>query len=213
MTQILFYGDSNTWGFVPGSDFERHPYEKRLCGILQKGLGDAYRVIEEALNGRMTAFDDPMNEHKNGLKQLPVILDSHRPLDLVVIMLGTNDMKHYMNLSPLDSAHGIDKLIDVIKLSRCGVKRQCPEIIIVSPVHYVIPTQSFGRVFENAEEKTKNFSMYYREIAERRNVHFFDAASVASPPTSGDGIHLDEDGAKAIATTLINQIEGLFETN
>jgi lysophospholipase L1-like esterase len=210
MKHILFYGDSNTWGFVTGSDFERYPYEKRICGLMQKGLGDDYRVIEEALNGRTTAFDDPMNDDKNGLKQLPLILDKNRPLDLVIMMLGTNDMKHYMHLTPTDSALGINKLIDVIKLSGCGVKRQCPKILLVSPVHYVVPIQSFGRLFEGAVEKSKGYLAAYREISEQRKVFFFDAASVASPPVSGDGIHLNDTGAQLIGEALIDQVRNII---
>lgn len=211
MKHILFYGDSNTWGFVPGTDFERYPYEKRICGILQKCLGENVRVIEEALNGRMTAFDDPMNEQKNGLKQLPLVLDSNRPLDLVIIMLGTNDMKHYMHLSPTDSALGINKLIDVVKLSRCGIKRQCPEILIISPVCYVNSEQAFGRNFDGASDKTKGFKSAYQEICEERKVHFFDAASVAAPPAGGDGVHLDDTGAQAIAEALLGQLVSILE--
>ncbi len=131
MKNYLLFGDSNTWGYVPASDGDRFPFENRISGVLQKRLGSSIRVIEEALNGRMTHWDDPLKPDKNGAKQLPVILDTHRPLDLISIMLGTNDLKHYMRLDPIDSAMGISQLIDTIRESKCGRDGNCPEILAI----------------------------------------------------------------------------------
>ena len=89
---ILCYGDSNTWGYDPVNAC-RYDRNIRWPGVLQKELGQAYYVKEEGLCGRTTVWDDPVEGHKNGLKQLTPILHSHCPLDLVVIMLGTNDLK------------------------------------------------------------------------------------------------------------------------
>ena len=203
MKNILFFGDSNTWGFIPASDFERYLYEDRICGILQKNLGSDYQVIEEALNGRMTVWDDPLNEDKNGSKQLPFILDSHRPLDLVIIMLGVNDMKYYMKLTALDSAMGCGKLIDIVKSASCGVNNEEPKILLIAPPAYVDSSQPFGKIFEGAVEKTKLFGEAYKEIAEAQNVHFFDASTVAAPPSNGDGVHIDKHGTRAIANKLL----------
>ena len=209
MKNILFFGDSNTWGFIPASDFERYPFEKRICGRLQNSLGNNFRILEEALNGRMTAWDDPMNDDKNGSKQLPFILDSQRPVDLVIIMLGVNDMKHYMHLAALDSAMGCSKLIDIVKNAGCGPERTNPEIILVAPPLYVDSQQPWGRIFEGAEEKTKLFADTYKEIAAAQNVHFFDAAK-ALPPYDGDGVHIDDYGTKIIAEGLLKVIEEIF---
>jgi len=209
MKNILFFGDSNTWGFIPATDFERYSYEVRICGRLQNILGGDYKIIEEALNGRMTAWDDPMNEDKNGSKQLPFILDSQRPLDVVVIMLGVNDMKHYMHLTALDSAMGCSKLIDIVKAAGCGNERGTPEIILVSPPLYVDSQRPWGRIFDGAIEKTKHFSETYKEVADTHNVHFFDAAK-AIPPYDGDGVHIDENGTKIIAEGLSELIKKIL---
>ena len=209
MKNILFFGDSNTWGFIPATDFERYPFELRTCGRLQKTLGSDYKIIEEALNGRMTAWNDPMNEDKNGSKQLPFILDSQRPLDLVIIMLGVNDMKHYMHLTALDSAMGCSKLIDIVKGAGCGNKRSTPEVILVSPPLYVDSERPWGRIFDGATEKTKHFAETYKEVADAHNVHFFDA-STAIPPHEGDGVHIDENGTKIIAEGLVNLIQRII---
>ena len=209
MKNILFFGDSNTWGFIPASDFERYPYEKRTCGRLQNILGQEYKIIEQALNGRMTAWDDPMNEDKNGSKQLSFILDSQRPLDLVIIMLGVNDMKHYMHLTALDSAMGCSKLIDIVKAAACGNNRSTPEIILVSPPLYVESEKPWGRIFEGAEEKTKHLAQTYKEIANTQDIHFFDA-SQAVPPYDGDGVHIDENGTKIIAEGLADLIQRIY---
>lgn len=210
MKNILLFGDSNTWGFIPATDFERYPYEKRTCGRLQKMLGPEFKVIEEALNGRMTVWDDPLNDDKNASKQLPFILDSHRPLDMVIIMLGVNDMKHYMHLSALDSAMGCGKLIDIIKEAGCGQNRTVPEIILISPPQYVDSDKPWGRIFEGAVEKTKHFTATYKEVADSHEVHFFDAAKVAIPPQDGDGVHIDESGTKGIATGLCELIQKIL---
>lgn len=202
MQNILFFGDSNTWGFIPATDFERYPYEKRTCGRLQNLLGSDYKIIEEALNGRMTVWDDPMNADKNGSKQLPFILDSHRPLGLVIIMLGVNDMKHYMHLTALDSAMGCSKLIDIVKEAGCGNERSTPEVILVSPPLYVDSEKPWGRVFDGAIEKTKGFKDTYKEVAGAQEVHFFDTSKVAIPPQNGDGVHIDENGTQGIAEGL-----------
>jgi len=210
MKNILFFGDSNTWGFIPASDFERYPYEKRTCGRLQETLGSEFTIIEEALNGRMTVWDDPLNEDKNGSKQLPFILDSHRPLDLVILMLGVNDMKHYMHLTALDSAMGCSKLVDIIKNTACGKDRGIPEIILLSPPRYVDSEKPWGRIFEGAIEKTKHFSETDKEVADSQNIHFFDASQVAEPPFSGDGVHIDSNETKAIAEALSRLIKNIF---
>ena len=99
MTRILCYGDSNTWGYDPASG-ERFAADIRWTGVLRKVLAsDRFEVIEEGLNGRTTVWDDPIEGQKNGRQYLIPCLESHRPLDLVVILLGTNDLKKRFSLS------------------------------------------------------------------------------------------------------------------
>ncbi|MEM9158133.1 MAG: GDSL-type esterase/lipase family protein [Verrucomicrobiota bacterium] len=207
MKNYLVFGDSNTWGYIPASDRERYPFEQRICGILQKTLGPEVRIIEEALNGRMTHRDDPLNADKNAIKQLPFILDTHRPLDLVSIMLGINDMKHYMGLQAIDSAMGINTLIEIIRSANCGPDRGVPEILIIAPPVYVNADKPFGRSFVDASDKSKHFATAYQEIADKQGVHFFNAAPLAAPPADGDGVHIDAPGCAAIANALADFIQ------
>ena len=207
MKNYLLFGDSNTWGYRPATDGERFPFEQRIAGILQQRLGTSYRVIEEALNGRMTHLEDPLSLDKNGAKQLPIILDTHRPLDLVSIMLGTNDLKRYMNLDPIDSAMGISQLIDTVRECQCGRNGAAPEILVIAPPAYIDTVQPLGRLFENAAEKSKRFPQTYKEVTDRQGVHFLDAGKLAAPPACGDGVHIDETGAAAIGNAIADFIQ------
>ena len=117
MKTVLCFGDSNTWGFIPGTDAHRYPWPQRLCGIVQEKLGGDWRVVEEGLNGRTTIFDDPMEPDRNGKLALPMLLKTHAPLDAVTVMLGTNDLKHLFGLDPKDIALGAATLIQLIQSS------------------------------------------------------------------------------------------------
>ena len=118
MKTIMCYGDSNTWGFMPKLEMpdveskNRYPWDVRWTGKLQAMLGSDYRVLEEGLNGRTTMFDCPMEDHRNGLNDIDVALLTHAPIDLVVIMLGTNDTKIAFRMTDYIIAHGIERLID-----------------------------------------------------------------------------------------------------
>ena len=103
MRTVLCYGDSNTWGYDPATR-ERFPPHVRWTGVLATRLGAEYRVVEEGLNGRTTRWDDPIELGRNGLITLRPCIDSHRPLDLIIIMLGTNDLKRRFGLSASDIA-------------------------------------------------------------------------------------------------------------
>ena len=103
MKTVLCYGDSNTWGFDPATR-TRFPPHVRWTGVLGQRLGDGYQVIEEGLNGRTTRWDDPIEPDRNGLAYLRPCVESHQPLDLIVIMLGTNDLKRRFDLSASDIA-------------------------------------------------------------------------------------------------------------
>ncbi|MDI9594228.1 MAG: SGNH/GDSL hydrolase family protein, partial [Atribacterota bacterium] len=130
--EILCFGDSLTWGWNP-VDRGRYPFEKRWTGVLQKELGKDYRIIEEGLNGRTTIWDDPIEGEKNGKKYLIPCLESHLPLDLVIIMLGTNDLKLRFNKSAFDIAAAADSLIQLVQKSRAGRDSQSPKALLVSP--------------------------------------------------------------------------------
>ncbi len=201
MRHVVCFGDSNTWGFIPGPEAQRYPYERRYTGILQGLLGSEVRVHEEGLNARMTAWDDPLAPDRNALKQIDAILETHRPMDVLSIMLGTNDLKHYMHLEAIDCAMGIDTLIDRVEAAGCGPKGGRPALLIIAPPYVVDSPTPFGRKFEDAIRKSRDFAVAYAEIAHARNCRFFDAGPVATT-SSRDGIHLDPEGHTRLAEAL-----------
>ena len=119
--RLLCFGDSNTWGYVPATTGERYEWKTRWPGVVQQKLGSDYAVIEEALNGRTTVWDDPMKPDRNGSKQLPIILETHTPIDLVIIALGVNDLTHHFHLNAIDIALGVGTLAEIVIQSRDGV--------------------------------------------------------------------------------------------
>ena len=201
MKHVLCFGDSNTWGYVPATEGERFPFEERYPGILQGRLGAGVRVHEEGLNGRMMAWDDPLTPDRNAIAQVAAILETHRPLDMIVIMLGTNDLKRYMGLEAVDCAVGLDALIDRIEAARCGLGGARPLLLVVSPPRVVDTPTPFGRKFEGAIPKSQGFATAYAEIARQRKCLFLDAASVAQA-SERDGIHLERDGHRRLAEAV-----------
>ena len=120
MIRILCFGDSKTWGFRPDQPFQRYLHDVRWTGVLQEELGELYVIIEEGLNSRTTVWDDPFGDHKNAKLYLPPCLESHCELDVVIIMLGTNDSKAYFNLTASDVSQGLKVLCNIVKASGAG---------------------------------------------------------------------------------------------
>lgn len=132
MYNILCFGDSNTFGTNPAGG--RWPWEQRWTGLLQNELGSSYRIIEDGCGGRTTGLDDPIEGDRNGLRHLGVSLHSHRPLDLVILMLGTNDMKHRFSLLPIDIAHSAARLGELVQSYPYGPAYPVPKVLLVSPI-------------------------------------------------------------------------------
>ena len=132
MKNVLCFGDSNTYGRRP--DGLRYERWERWTGILQQLLGEEYYVIEEGNNGRTTVYDDWIETDKCGLLQLPSALSSHRPLDLVILMLGTNDLKPRFGAPVNDIAEGAGRLVKLIQKYDFKPRFADPEILLVSPI-------------------------------------------------------------------------------
>lgn len=188
MKTILCYGDSNTWGYNPATG-ERFSRDERWTGIFRQELGNDYLVIEEGLNGRTTVWDDPIEGYKNGKEYLIPCLATHRPLDLVVIMLGTNDLKKRFSLSAYDVANGAGTLVDVVHKSAAGPDGGSPNVLLMVPPPVANLTE-FAEMFEGAEAKSKRFAEHYRRVAEEYNCKFFDTAQ-AIVSSNLDGIHFE----------------------
>jgi lysophospholipase L1-like esterase len=189
MKVILCYGDSNTWGFDPATQ-ERFPPDVRWTGVLANELGEGYRVIEEGLGGRTTVWDDPVEGlHKNGRAYLLPCLESHQPIDLVVLMLGTNDLKQRFSVPAVDIAAGAGVLVELIQKSGAGAGASAPAILLVAPPP-VGRIGEWAEMFTGAEAKSRQFAGTYRDVAAEWGCHFLDAGEVVVS-CAADGIHLE----------------------
>ena len=210
MTTILCYGDSNTFGYVPETGM-RYPREVRYPGRLQMLLGDDYTVIEEGCNGRTTIHDDPVDGWKNGLDYLRPCLNSHKPVDIVILMLGSNDLKDTFHLTAKEIAEGAGTLVEVIQEFTEEKQGFVPRIILVAPPEIgegIADSAFYGRFLENAIGRSREFPKWYRRVAEENGCVFVDAASVvkASPV---DSLHLSPEGHARLAEEFAHVIRGL----
>lgn len=210
MKTILAFGDSLTWGFIAGT-WERHPLDVRWPSVLEAGLGGRARVIAEGHNGRTTVFDDPTCfDDRNGSRALPVLLSSHQPLDLVIVMLGTNDIKFANRCRAFDASMGMARLIEIIRKFSFLPAFRTPEILIMSPPSLVPTTDEwFNDLWGHAIEESKLFARHYARVAKLAGVHFFDAGTVArADPT--DGGHLDAANTSAIGAALVPVVKSIL---
>lgn len=210
MKTIVCYGDSNTWGYIPGSAEERYPYDIRWTGVLQRLLGAEYHVIEEGLNGRTTCFEDPTWPDRNGFASLPVILESHFPMDLILIMLGSNDAKHIFPGKPYACGRALELYVRQIRGSGYGPDKKDPEILVVSPVlvRQCVTSDSFDPVM--SVRFTQELGNVYRKYADALHVHFLDAAAIAQADDA-DGLHMNAQGHAAFARALQEKILSILE--
>ena len=208
MRTIMCYGDSNTWGADPETG-ERYAEDVRWPGILRSRLGEEYRVVEEGLNGRTTVREDPIEgAHKDGRAYLTPCLETHVPLDLVVLMLGTNDLKERFDASASDIDQGAASLADIIRRSGCGPRGGAPEVLLVSPPP-VGELTDYVEMFEGAGEKSVKFAGYYEQFAEQQGCHFLDASGVISS-SDVDGIHLEAGEHRKLGEAVAESIVRIF---
>ena len=188
MKTVLCYGDSNTWGYEPASG-DRFPEEVRWPGVLASELGSEFRVIAEGLNARTTVRDDPVEEYKNGKDYLRPCLESHRPLDLVIVALGVNDLKARFFASASDVADGAGVLAAIAQRSGAGPRGASPAVLLVAPPPVGKLTE-LAEVFAGAEEKSKGFARQYRRVANKYGCELLDAGELVRS-SDLDGIHLE----------------------
>lgn len=209
MPNILCFGDSNTFGTNPAGG--RHPRAVRWPGRLQALLGSDYYVIEEGCGGRTTVHDDPIELHKNGRLALPVALASHKPLDLVILMLGTNDWKARFSLLPCDVAAGVMELVRLVRTYPYGDAYPVPRVLVVSPILLGedIEHSIYGGFSNEAVPKSAALAPLLRRAALDAGCLFFDAAAVARPSPL-DRLHMDAESHEALAEALAGIVRGSF---
>ena len=211
MKTILCYGDSNTWGYSPSTQ-DRYGRDERWGGVLRNALGEGYLVIEEGLGGRTTVWDDPVEGiHKNGRTYLLPCLESHQPIDLVVILLGTNDLKRRFGVGAFDIAQGAGVLVRIVQKSETGPNGEAPKVLLLAPP----PTEEldetdFVEMFTGAEEKSKNFSREFRRVAQELGCEFLDTAE-AIVSSKLDAIHLDAEEHRKLGQAVATRVHEIFE--
>jgi lysophospholipase L1-like esterase len=207
---VLCYGDSNTWGCAPISGPEpggRFTPDERWPGVLRRELGADYWVVEEGLNGRTTVWDDGLEPHRNGRTFLPAALLTHHPLDLVVVMLGTNDLKRRFGVSAAEIADGAGLLVDLVRTSGCGPAGAEPRVLLVCPPP-LGPLDRFADEFEGGTEKSHQLAGRYEAVAAERSCPFLDAgAHIAS--SAVDGVHLEADAHAVLGREIAAAVRSI----
>ncbi len=214
---IVCFGDSNTHGYCAdpadcadhGSRFNE---DERWTCLLQKTLADAYLVLEEGLSGRTTVFDDPLHEQMSGVEVINTILMTHEPVDLLVIMLGTNDTKERFGVGAPAIAVGLQRLILKAKSALCW-GTHAPRILVVSPPYigeglYNNETAS-GTMGAGCPERSRGLAKYFREQADLLGCDFMDAEGVAEF-NRVDCMHLTAKGHRQLADALAVKIGTIF---
>ena len=207
MKNILCFGDSNTWGYEP-LVARRYPADVRWTGVLQNSLGDGFRVIEEGLNGRTNVTNEKERPIRSGLDVLPILLESHRPLDLVVIMLGTNDLKHDFDLSAEQIADGARRVCRSVIDCEYLVDNP-PQILLISPTHVELMTEEEQDLFIGAIDKSRELAEHYQAVADNLGIHFLDASKIVVK-TDLDGVHWDADQHKDFGKALSGMIRQII---
>lgn len=210
---ILCFGDSNTHGYKAEGN-GRYDEEERWTCLLQQKLGEDYLVIEEGLGGRTTCFDDPIQEGLSGLAFIYPCLMSHKPVDLLIIMLGTNDCKERFGVTPGCIALGLKRLIARAKATVDAWDGAAPRILVVTP-------KNIDKKYEETEvaltmgrgcaEKSAGLAAEYQKIAALMDCAYFDANAVVTENNHIDYMHLTEEGHRQLAEALAEQIPALLD--
>jgi lysophospholipase L1-like esterase len=208
MKAILCYGDSNTWGWNPVTQ-ERYARDERWPGVLRQELGEGHLVIEEGLNGRTTVWDDPIEGYKNGKEYLIPCLESHKPIDLVAILLGTNDLKIRFSVSAYDIANSAGVLVDIVQRSMAGPNGGAPKVLLMAPPPLGRLTE-YAEMFDAAKLKSRKFSEHFQRVAKEYGCALLDTANIIVS-SDIDGVHLEVDEhrklGQAVAAVIRNMLE------
>jgi lysophospholipase L1-like esterase len=189
MRTVVCYGDSNTHGADPVT-MGRLPRDVRWPGVLAAELAGLADVIEEGLNGRTTIWDDPFTDGRNGRPYLLPCIRSHAPVDALILMLGTNDLKTIFGRQANEIASGVGALVDMALTSGTGPGGGAPKVLVMAPPR-LGPVTEKSEVwgFGAARAVSEQLPRLYRTVAEMRGVAFLDA-SILVGGDPADGMHL-----------------------
>lgn len=210
MRQILAFGDSNTWGLIPGTyPQQRYPWKVRWTSLLQEKYDEEeVRVVEEGLCGRTTVFEDELRPGRKGVSSLEYIAESHYPLDAVILMLGTNDCKTSYNVSAYTIGKGIERCLNELEKHISA-----DNILLVSPISLgedVWKPEKDPEFDSESVEKSKELKEIYKTIAKKHGTKFL-AASDYVTASDIDDEHMDEEGHRIFADTVYEKLAPILD--
>ncbi len=209
--RIVCFGDSNTWGFNASSG-ERFPEEIRWTSELDRLLGEEYQIVEEGLSGRTAVMDDPLFEGLNGSTYIHPCLMSHSPLELVIIMLGTNDTKERFSLTSFNIAQGITRLALKAKQTLSGPNGQNPRVLVIAPPpigEEYVQTDVGKSMGKGCDDKSAHLESHLEELLAATDIDFLPTKGKV-PMNNIDFMHLDEEGHKLLAKLVFNKIQSIL---
>ena len=216
MKRILCYGDSNTWGHNPepcGNNF-RYGDNERWTGVLQRILDGQAKIIEEGLCGRTIMYDDPVAADRNGSRFLNCCIQSHQPLDLVIFMLGTNDIRHIFTPSVKEIAMGMDNLVRMVRNPQAYWVGKVPEVLVIVPAPVrdeIAGSEFYGMYDEESVRKSKALGKEYEKIfADVSGVTLLDAGTVAEVSVK-DCIQLTGEGHRALGEAAAERVKKILK--
>ncbi len=214
MHQVLVYADSLSWGIVPNTR-TRFRFDQRWPGIMELELrkaGHSVRVIEDCLNGRRTAWEDPIKPGRNGLLGVEQRIEVNSPLSLVVLFLGTNDFQSMHQNDARRSAEGLRAIVAAIRQTPLEPGMAIPQILVIAPPPIQKAKGSIAPKFAGAEKKAVGLCAAIETMVEEQGCHFFDAGSVTST-SKVDGVHLDEDQHLVLGQAIATKVGSLLSCN
>src|SRR5512147_1520302 len=212
MQQILVFGDSLSWGIIPGTR-RRLGFVERWPGAMEDQLiraGRSVRVIEDCLNGRRTVWDDPFKPGRNGLAGLEQRIELNSPLAVVILLLGTNDFQSMHAFNAWHSAQGTATLVRAIRAAPIEPGMPVPTVLIVAPPPVRTPRGAIAPKFDGAAAKSKDLAVELEKVAAELGCPFMDAGKFATTSTV-DGVHLDADQHLVLAHALAQRVASLLD--
>ena len=210
MQDILCFGDSNTWGADPLTA-RRFSIHDRWPGVLRDALGPDFHIIEEGLSGRTTVWDDPIDEYRNGKHHILPTLWSHMPLDLVIIMLGTNDLKGRVCRRATDIAAGANHLVGMTLRSGAGPDDGPPQVLLICPPplgKITALAEMWG--FGDAEKVSRELAGYYMLVAQQNRCGFLDAGEIIVS-SDLDGVHFDREEHHKLGKAVASKVREMLD--
>ena len=208
---LVCFGDSNTHGTIPMEhidDVRRFGADQRWTGIIARELGPDWKVHEEGLPGRTTVHADPIEgEHLSGLAAVPMVIGTHTPVDVLTLMLGTNDLKARFCVRASDIAASVERLIVTVQMSCQGLGRPMPQIVLIAPPP-ILEVGCLADMFAGGQAKSQELGVYLARVAQRHQVRFLNAGDHIRS-SEIDGIHFDADQHARLARAIKGELLAL----